>query len=424
MPRRSPRSHRAASTHCSYKALVDDVSGWFRDHPLYDPKGQPIVVPEWRFPGRGRVQGQLNRAKSLLTTGEKVLQTLPLRGRHAAWSAQIETRRIEIERALEYVELYGLYTECEAIYQVDNLMSVWDRLDDADREEFNFDPRSVDWSVYVNEVHLPSIIQHARVKSTPGPSKSINRMVRLRKQVLDPKRQVAAFDLENTLIASNVVESYSWLATRRLDTPERVRYVLRTLLEAPRIAQARPSRPHRLPTTLLPALRGRSGRADRRRRSRDAHPVDRREVVPRRDPTRARTPCARAPDRTHHRALEFVVEGLRPLFDEIVAAEMSVRSDGTYSGQMSQVPPTGEARAQILSDYCDAEGFELSECIAYADSSSDLPLFEAVGFPVAVNPRDQARCDRAQAGLARRAVDEGTGWRPTDAPDRRADGRA
>ena len=85
-------------------------------------------------------------------------------------------------------------------------------------------------------------------------------------------------------------------------------------------------------------------------------------------------------------ALSFAVEGLRPLFDEIVAAEMSIRPDGTYSGEMITVPPTGEARAQILSDYCDAEGFHLDECVAYADSSSDLPLFEAVGFPVAVNP--------------------------------------
>ncbi len=58
-------------------------------------------------------------------------------------------------------------------------------------------------------------------------------MDRLRKQVLDPTRHVAAFDLENTLIASNVVESYSFLATRRLNTPERARYVLRTLAEAP-----------------------------------------------------------------------------------------------------------------------------------------------------------------------------------------------
>ena len=85
-------------------------------------------------------------------------------------------------------------------------------------------------------------------------------------------------------------------------------------------------------------------------------------------------------------ALNFAVEGLRPLFDEIVAAEMSIRPDGTYSGEMITVPPTGEARAQILADYCDAEGFRLEESVAYADSSSDLPLFEAVGFPVAVNP--------------------------------------
>ena len=85
-------------------------------------------------------------------------------------------------------------------------------------------------------------------------------------------------------------------------------------------------------------------------------------------------------------ALDFAVAGLAPLFDEIVAAEMSVRPDGTYSGEMDTVPPTGEARAQILSDYCDAEGLHLDESVAYADSSSDLPLFEAVGFPVAINP--------------------------------------
>ncbi|MFK8026130.1 MAG: HAD family hydrolase, partial [Ilumatobacter sp.] len=53
---------------------------------------------------------------------------------------------------------------------------------------------------------------------------------------------------------------------------------------------------------------------------------------------------------------------------------------------MHAVPPTGEARAQILTDYCDAEGLDIGEAVAYADSSSDLPLFEAVGFPVAVNP--------------------------------------
>ena len=85
-------------------------------------------------------------------------------------------------------------------------------------------------------------------------------------------------------------------------------------------------------------------------------------------------------------ALGFVVEPLRPLFDEIIAAEMAVKPDGTYTGELTDVPPTGETRAQLLADYCDAEGLELAESIAYADSSSDLPMLEAVGFPVAVNP--------------------------------------
>src|SRR6202022_3506176 len=45
-----------------YRRLVDLVRAWFLEHPLIDSEGQPIVVPEWSFPGRGRVQRQLQRA--------------------------------------------------------------------------------------------------------------------------------------------------------------------------------------------------------------------------------------------------------------------------------------------------------------------------------------------------------------------------
>jgi alcohol-forming fatty acyl-CoA reductase len=369
-----------------YRTLVDNVSSWFTEHPIYDAKGQPIVVPEWRFPGRGRVQGQLTRAKTVLTRTERLLQNLPVRGRQAEWSAQIETKRIEVERALTYVELYGLYTECEAIYQVDNLMLVWGELSDDDRRAFNFDPRSIDWPTYITQVHLPSIIQHARVKTTPGASVATDRMARMRRQVLDPKRHVVAFDLENTLISSNVVESYSWLATRRLDTPERIRYVLRTLTEAPGLLKL--DRTDR--TDFLRHFYRRYEGAPVEQIERDAREMLSQIIITKSFPAGIRR--VREHRALGHRtilitgALSFNVEGLRPLFDEIVAAEMSIRSDGTYSGEMVTVPPTGEARAQILSDYCDAEGFELDECVAYADSTSDLPLFEAVGFPVAVNP--------------------------------------
>jgi fatty acyl-CoA reductase len=369
----------------SYRMLIDYVSSWFAEHPLYDQKGQPIVLPEWKFPGRGKVESELRRANRVLTWSEKTLQALPLRGKQADLAASIESKRAEVESATQYVELYGLYTECEAIYQVDNLLAVDAMLDESD-VDFQLDPRVVDWRKYATEIHLPAIVQHARVKTTPGKSRSTDRMERLRKQVLDPKRHVIAFDLENTLIASNVVESYSFLATRRLNTPERMRYVLRTLTEAPGLLKM----DRRDRTDFLRHFYRRYEGAPVDQIEQDVQAMMHQLILTKSFPEGLRR--VREHRALGHRtvlitgALEFNVAPLKPLFDEIIAAEMTVRPDGRYSGEMVRVPPTGETRAQLLSDYCDAEGFRLDECVAYADSSSDLPLFEAVGFPVAVNP--------------------------------------
>jgi len=368
-----------------YKLLVDNVRDWFTEHPLYDPEGQPIVVPEWQFPARGKVQQQLRTAKALAERSERALQMLPLRGRQAAWAAKLEERKNDIDRAYEYVQLYGLYTECEAIYQVDNLMHLWNGLDSADQAAFNFDPRSVDWPTYVGTIHLPSVVQHARAKTTPGKNRN-DRADRLRRSILSPERHVAAFDLENTLIASNVVESYSWLATRRLNMPERMRYVLRTLAEAPSLQSL--DRKDR--GDFLRYFYRRYEGAPLSQIDEDSKDLLHQLILTKSFPAGLRR--VREHRALGHRtvlitgALDFVVAGLKPLFDEIVAAEMSVRPDGTYSGELRTVPPTGETRAQVLADYCKAEGLRLEESIAYADSTSDLPLLECVGFPVAVNP--------------------------------------
>ena len=85
-------------------------------------------------------------------------------------------------------------------------------------------------------------------------------------------------------------------------------------------------------------------------------------------------------------ALDFVVEPLRPLFDEVVCAALGVRDDGRFDGELRDPPPTGEARALIMMRYAEAEGLSLEESVAYADSASDLPMLEVVGHPVAVNP--------------------------------------
>jgi phosphoserine phosphatase len=60
--------------------------------------------------------------------------------------------------------------------------------------------------------------------------------------------------------------------------------------------------------------------------------------------------------------------------------------DGRFTGDLEIPPLVGEARASWLRDYADENGIDLERSYGYADSMSDLPLLEAVGIPVAVNP--------------------------------------
>jgi HAD superfamily hydrolase (TIGR01490 family) len=369
-----------------YRRLVDLGRQWFLERPLYDTKGQPIVVSPWSFPGRGKVQGQLRRAKTSLERAERVLQSLPLRGKQAELSARLEERREEAERALSYVELYGAYAECEALYGVDNLLSLWDTVAPDERDAFWFDPRAIDWDHYVQNVHLPSVVEHARVRTTPGKSTVENREERLRRQVLSPERQLAAFDLENTLIASNVVASYAWLATRHLRADDRLRFVARTLAEAPRLlALDRRDR-----GDFLRYFYRRFEDAPIEQLDEDSVEMFSDLIITKSFPAAIRR--VREHRALGHRtllitgALDFVVAPLRPLFDDVVCASLEPTVNGRYAGELRMVPPTGEARAQAMSDYAGAEGISLAESVAYADSSSDLPMLEAVGFPVAVNP--------------------------------------
>lgn len=369
-----------------YRRLVDLTRGWFLEHPLYDPKGQPIVVPDWTFPGRGRVQGQLLRTKKTLTRAERVLNALPLRGKQAEFNARLEERRDEADRALSYVVLYGAYAECEAVYGVSRLLALSESMTDDDRARFGCDPRAIDWTHYVREIHLPSVVRNARVRTTPGKSTNEAREDRLRRQVLSQDRHIAAFDLENTLIASNVVASYAWLATRRLSADDRARFVLRTLAEAPKLlALDRKDR-----GDFLRYFYRRYGDAPAAQLDEDSAEMFSDLIITKSFPAAIRR--VREHRKLGHRtllitgALDFVVNPLAPLFDDIVCARLSSHPDGQFIGELTDVPPTGESRAQVLIDYAEAEGLSLSESVAYADSASDLPMLEAVGFPVAVNP--------------------------------------
>jgi len=378
-----------------YGRLVELVQDWFKRHPLYDEQGQPISVPEWSFPGRGRVQRQLQRATKAMDLVERVTTALPVRGRQAELSAKVEERNALAKRALGYVELYGAYTETEARYRVDRLVALWDTLDDADRATWCFDPAVVDWDHYAHDIHLPSIVAHARVRTAPGKSVVDKRPDRARKAILSPDRQLAVFDLEHTLMASNVVDTYAWLASRHLSPAKRAKFVAELLAEAPRLlALDRRDR-----GDFLRSFYRRYDDAPVAQLQEDSWELFHRQLLTRSFP--AGLARVREHRRLGHRtllitgALDFVIAPMRPLFDDIVCARLGQR-DGRYDGRLEELPPIGEARALLLHDYAAAYTLSLDDAVAYADSASDLAMLEAVGFPVAVNPESRL------AAIARR----------------------
>jgi HAD superfamily hydrolase (TIGR01490 family) len=61
-------------------------------------------------------------------------------------------------------------------------------------------------------------------------------------------------------------------------------------------------------------------------------------------------------------------------------------ADGVYTGELAGPFCYGPGKVEAIKDLANWENFDLGQCYAYSDSASDLPMLEAVGHPVAVNP--------------------------------------
>ena len=82
-------------------------------------------------------------------------------------------------------------------------------------------------------------------------------------------------------------------------------------------------------------------------------------------------------------------------FDGAIGSELSEVIDGVYTGRVSGLFAYHVGKADAIRELAEREGIDLAASYAYTDSVSDLPMLEAVGHPVAVNP------DRALARIAR-----------------------
>ncbi|MCL3778746.1 MULTISPECIES: HAD family hydrolase [unclassified Actinomyces] len=83
--------------------------------------------------------------------------------------------------------------------------------------------------------------------------------------------------------------------------------------------------------------------------------------------------------------------------DRAVASRMEVDAEGRFTGRVERSLMHG-AKVPALEADAVEHGIDLSSSWAYSDSVSDLPMLQAVGHPVAVNPDRDLRRHATEAG--------------------------
>jgi len=97
-------------------------------------------------------------------------------------------------------------------------------------------------------------------------------------------------------------------------------------------------------------------------------------------------------------------------FEIVLATELQVEG-GTYTGRIGGTYCYGEGKVAHLTGCCQALRAEPTDAWYYGDSTSDIPVLQAVGHPVAVNPKP-----------ALREIAEARGWEILDFTSPVADG--
>jgi HAD superfamily hydrolase (TIGR01490 family) len=369
-----------------FRELYELTREYFLAEPLPERGRGAFPVPIWRFPGGHALNKRMRTAERALEAAERGVLRLPRGGFAREVARRVDRLRGRFDFVARYAGLYGPYTDAAVIYTDERARALHETLEGEDREDFGFDPTSFTWRYYFQKVHLPSITAVMRLPKAPREAPRVVVAPDGNGNGDAPRRKtLAVFDVEGTLVASNVLESYLWLRMSETGGSERVRQVAAMAARVP---------------SLLGAERRDRGEFLRSfYRLYEGVSVEEVEALAR-DAIgelllRRLAPGAVRRIREHRAAghrvvfvtgsLDFIASALAPLADEVVAARLATR-EGRFTGDLSEPPLTGEARASWLAGYAREAGADVAACYAYADSMSDLPMLEAAGRPVAVNP--------------------------------------
>ena len=369
----------------TFGMLYENVRAYFDVHPFQAGDRGATRLPEWRFPGAQSVNRLLTTSEKAHQVADYVLGHVPRSDRTRDLARKLDQQGRRLEFLRRYLDLYHEYTQAELEFSDSRTMALLRSLSPEDQERFAFDTSVVDWPVYLQEIHCPAVTKPVRRLDELRAAR--RRSARTGPRPVGESTEVAAFfDMDGTLLSSNVIETYLWMRLPELSGSERFAELGRVVAKVPALVQAeRRQRSDFLRTIYREYAGARLADLDA---IADEHLTS--HVLERLSPEAVRR------IREHRRAGQqtvLITGAIRPLtrplaalFDHIEAAELAVDDRGICTGHLASSPLVGESRAAWMRSYATAHGIDMSKSFAYADSHSDLPLLEAVGNPVAVRP--------------------------------------
>ncbi|CAI9404508.1 HAD-IB family hydrolase [Nocardioides sp. T2.26MG-1] len=400
----------------TFRQLYGNVRAYFDEHPFVAGDRGAARLPDWRFPGAQSVERLLVTSERAHKVADYVIGRTPRsdRARDLARKLDQQGRRLQFLR--RYLDLYHEYAQAELRFSDAHTLALHQSLSVEDRERFAFDTAVVDWEHYLREVHCPAVTAPVRRMDEARRARKRNadlglRPLEPRSASAEPDRPraerawsvgtegvgseatstplpsaAAFFDMDGTLLSSNVIETYLWLRLREQTGSERFTELGRMAARLPGLVRAERRERSAFLRSVYREYAG--ARLDELEAVADAHLTD--HVLARLSPDAVRR-IREHRAAGHHTvlitgAIRPLTRPLAPLFDHVEAAELAVDERGVCTGHLASSPLVGESRAAWMRQYAAAHGIDLAASYGYADSHSDLPLLEAVGRPVAVRP--------------------------------------
>ena len=133
--------------------LAGHTRAYFRRHPLVGRDGSEIRIGDLRFSSRGRALAWSRGREELLGLGARATAIPPARRAQPMLRRQLRLAT----RVRRMVEIYAPYTQLSCRFDDAGAQGLQAELDAEDRARFSFDTAEIDWTDYLEKVHLPRL---------------------------------------------------------------------------------------------------------------------------------------------------------------------------------------------------------------------------------------------------------------------------